>query len=156
EAGEVTLTDEQKEALAKARQLCRLKAAETLRLKKYNEKDFDVPEPVRPWVAGQVGRAGVTTVKGAKVIEMRDKVHSKAESPVPDEARRWLDSLPPTPRADAKVLSGMMADQVFDRFLDSGQVMFGEKIPNPRNSYMLLSIIAIIVFWLGCNNAAKE
>jgi ABC transport system ATP-binding/permease protein len=32
----------------------------------------------------------------------------------------------------------------------------GEELTNPKSSYMLLAILAIVVFWLGCNNSAKE
>jgi ABC-type multidrug transport system ATPase subunit len=28
--------------------------------------------------------------------------------------------------------------------------------PNPRNSYMLLFMLVVVVMWFGCNNAAKE
>jgi hypothetical protein len=32
----------------------------------------------------------------------------------------------------------------------------GEELTNPKSSYMLLAILTIVVFWLGCNNSAKE
>ena len=35
-------------------------------------------------------------------------------------------------------------------------VLPDHEITNPKHTYMLLSILVIIVFWFGCNNAAKE
>jgi hypothetical protein len=35
-------------------------------------------------------------------------------------------------------------------------VMPDQVIVNPRYSYMLLTIVVVVVFWFGCNNAAKE
>jgi ABC-type multidrug transport system ATPase subunit len=48
----------------------------------------------------------------------------------------------------AKVLRTLAEAQV--------PVMPDQLVTNPRYSYMLLTIIVVVVFWFGCNNAAKE
>jgi ABC-type multidrug transport system ATPase subunit len=47
--------------------------------------------------------------------------------------------------------------RVIRKLLDTkGPVVPGADMVNPRYTYMLLYIMAIVVLWFGCNNAAKE
>jgi ABC-type multidrug transport system ATPase subunit len=47
--------------------------------------------------------------------------------------------------------------RVIQKLLDvNGPVVPDKNIINPRFTYMLLFLIAVIVMWFGCNNAAKE
>jgi ABC-type multidrug transport system ATPase subunit len=60
--------------------------------------------------------------------------------------------------ADAvQVLQGLQKSQVL-QVLSKAQtpVLPDHQITNPKHSYLLLSILVIVVFWFGCNNAAKE
>jgi ABC-type multidrug transport system ATPase subunit len=56
-----------------------------------------------------------------------------------------------------QVLQGLQQAQVL-KVLGTAQtpVLPDHEITNPKHTYMLLSILVIIVFWFGCNNAAKE
>jgi ABC-type multidrug transport system ATPase subunit len=57
----------------------------------------------------------------------------------------------------AQVLQELERAKVL-RLLSTAQVPIlpDREIINPKQTYMLLSILVIIVFWFGCNNAAKE
>jgi ABC-type multidrug transport system ATPase subunit len=56
-----------------------------------------------------------------------------------------------------QVLQGLQQAQVL-QVLGTAQtpILPDQEITNPKHTYMLLSILVIIVFWFGCNNAAKE
>jgi hypothetical protein len=151
------LTDAQRQALDKAQLICRLKAAEEVRRAAYNAESFEVPDNIRPWVAYHLGLADAAKVKGEQVLALRTKILKKEAGSVPDDVQKWLKKIKP-PGSEITVLSRFLGDQVSERLVNATVpiIPYGQDIPHPRNSYMLLSIIAIIVFWLGCNNAAKE
>jgi ABC-type multidrug transport system ATPase subunit len=95
--------------------------------------------------------------------EQLSKLDPEAE--IPEETRAQLEKLA-IPSKGGKKVTGSDMLQVLQNFHKKEvlQRMINAKVPivpydeiiNPKNSYMLLSIVVIAVFWLGCNNAAKE
>jgi ABC transport system ATP-binding/permease protein len=87
------------------------------------------------------------------------------EGKISEETRAELEKLTLPSRGGKKVTGADMLE-VLQNFHKKEvlQMMINAKVPivpydeiiNPKNSYMLLSIVVIAVFWLGCNNAAKE
>ncbi len=59
-----------------------------------------------------------------------------------------------------EILNGLRKFQdarIIQKLLEiNGPVLPDKNIINPRYTYMLLFLIAVIVMWFGCNNAAKE
>jgi ABC transport system ATP-binding/permease protein len=57
----------------------------------------------------------------------------------------------------ARLLQELHRQEVFQEMANAKvPILPVGEINSPRSTYMLLSILAIIVFWLGCNNASKE
>jgi hypothetical protein len=59
-----------------------------------------------------------------------------------------------------EILNGLRKFQdarIIQKLLEvNGPVVPDKNIVNPRFTYMLLFLVAVIVMWFGCNNAAKE
>jgi ABC transport system ATP-binding/permease protein len=87
------------------------------------------------------------------------------DAEIPAETLAQLKTLP-FPSKQGKEVTGEDVLRVLQKFQRTEvlQKMINAKVPivpydeitNPKNAYMLLSIVVIAVFWLGCNNAAKE
>jgi hypothetical protein len=172
--GEATLTAEERAALLKAvphdpwghpldsRQLvAALDAVQSFRTEKYLTRPLEPPEAVRAWVVVHLKLPADATLAGEHAVKLREKIKKKEIDKIPKDVEDWLKTVPPAPGKEQAVLVALKKfqdEKVIERLVRARVpiVPYGEEIPNPRNSYMLLSIIAIIVFWLGCNNAAKE
>ncbi len=115
-------------------------------------------------IPGEKGAQNVTGSQLIRVLRMMGKLPDKPDP----KTLRSLESARVSFKEGDKTVTVSMAEltQTFKYLHESkligqlkdykGPLIPAGEMTNPRYTYMLLFILAVIVLWFGCNNAAKE
>jgi ABC transport system ATP-binding/permease protein len=113
-----------------------------------------------------VGKSGDLTDEGRKTLDKwnfmvnwEGKSHEMTGAEAFDLYRRLPRGAAPAAQLAANyspVEVEFKGDKLHLSADDAREVRRDFERPNPRNSYMLLFMMVVVVMWFGCNNAAKE
>jgi hypothetical protein len=111
------------------------------------------------------GKTGARQLSGAELRDLLEQLNQGRENPLAPEQLQQLEiivdeggeTITVTGEEMAQGFRQVQDSKLFDRLLDPQfPVVPLEPTIDPRLTYMLLNILAIVVFWFGCNNASKE